>query len=301
LSIAAGLTYSQVVNWTTNVRKRNLKATVEKGKKPHHFLDFLFLADNREKRNDVRVHPVRRGRPKNKTNNRKAKSVSSHSRAHERPNEILTANHSNDSDCTISVVSSGMQGLLMGTSTVLDTPKTDFVSIGHFNPMHFDAANSPTPRFYPGFTLPKVTPPRGFYRSSDQRTLNNSSLLIRPMMDLPPVTENLDWSRTENMVDDVAMLQEITKEGLVTTPQRRCSDDDITISWDGSRLIEQITNIFKEEEYMNQMDVEDFDDQSLSVDDIEDIMGMDDCGNVGDNDMMRMLEERIISDIRYEV
>jgi len=50
LSEAAGLSYSQVVNWTTNVRKRNLKATVEHGKKPHHFLDFLFLADDREKR-----------------------------------------------------------------------------------------------------------------------------------------------------------------------------------------------------------------------------------------------------------
>ncbi len=44
------LSYSQVVNWTTNVRKRSLKATVEKGKKPHHFLDFMFLALNRESR-----------------------------------------------------------------------------------------------------------------------------------------------------------------------------------------------------------------------------------------------------------
>ena len=40
---------TQVVNWTTNVRKRNWKATTEKGKKPHHFLDFLFLADARDK------------------------------------------------------------------------------------------------------------------------------------------------------------------------------------------------------------------------------------------------------------
>jgi hypothetical protein len=45
-----GLTQSQVVNWTTNVRKRNRKATCENGKKPHHFIDFLFLAQDRESR-----------------------------------------------------------------------------------------------------------------------------------------------------------------------------------------------------------------------------------------------------------
>ena len=43
-----GLTSSQIVNWTTNVRKRNRKATCENGKKPHHFLDFLFLVYDRE-------------------------------------------------------------------------------------------------------------------------------------------------------------------------------------------------------------------------------------------------------------
>lgn len=43
-----GLTNTQVVNWTTNVRKRNRKATCEDGKKPHHFIDFLFLAHDRE-------------------------------------------------------------------------------------------------------------------------------------------------------------------------------------------------------------------------------------------------------------
>jgi Homeobox KN domain len=47
-----GLSQSQVVNWTTNVRKRNRKATCENGKKPHHFIDFMFLAhyDNEEDR-----------------------------------------------------------------------------------------------------------------------------------------------------------------------------------------------------------------------------------------------------------
>ncbi len=41
---------SQVVNWTTNVRKRNWKATVDKTKKPHNFIDFMFLALDRDER-----------------------------------------------------------------------------------------------------------------------------------------------------------------------------------------------------------------------------------------------------------
>ena len=42
-----GLSRSQVVNWTANVRKRNQKGTLE-GKKPHHFIDFVFLAQERD-------------------------------------------------------------------------------------------------------------------------------------------------------------------------------------------------------------------------------------------------------------
>ena len=39
-----GLSAQQITNWTTNVRKRNVKATTKGGKKPHHFIDFFFLA-----------------------------------------------------------------------------------------------------------------------------------------------------------------------------------------------------------------------------------------------------------------
>ena len=56
LSEETGLSHSQVVNWTTNVRKRNRKATLS-GKKPHHFVDFVFLAQDRDdkKRKSTRV------------------------------------------------------------------------------------------------------------------------------------------------------------------------------------------------------------------------------------------------------
>lgn len=48
LAERTGLSTSQVVNWTTNVRKRNRKAVLDNKKKPHHFIDFLFLVQERE-------------------------------------------------------------------------------------------------------------------------------------------------------------------------------------------------------------------------------------------------------------
>jgi hypothetical protein len=52
LAERTGLTTSQVVNWTTNVRKRNRKAVLDNKKKPHHFIDFLFLVQERENKKE---------------------------------------------------------------------------------------------------------------------------------------------------------------------------------------------------------------------------------------------------------
>ena len=287
-----------MVNWTTNVRKRNLKATVEKGKKPHHFLDFLFLADNRERKNSVQFKSARRGRPQKKKKNDKARNSALN------PFNActsLTWNNSDDSSLSVSTVSSGLQDLNLKTKPSFDTPKTGIVTASQ-TPINVDYLSTPGPRFHPGFIVPKVTPPRNLVRPTN-RPSTTSQATIFPTSDLPPVNVFLDWSVMDSAsVDDEVMLQEITKEGLVNTPQRRCSDDDITLSFDGSQLVDHISKIFIEQddfdEVMHDENSIDIDGQSLCADDLEEIIGMDECC---DSDVMRLLGEHIVSDVHFEV
>lgn len=76
LMAQTGLSQSQVVNWTTNVRKRNKKATCQGGKKPHHFIDFLFLVQEREKKQQQRVEQPSRKKQATPSSRRSVAMVS---------------------------------------------------------------------------------------------------------------------------------------------------------------------------------------------------------------------------------
>jgi len=49
LQMATGLEKDQILSWATNARKRNRKGTLKHGKKPHHFIDYLYLAERKQK------------------------------------------------------------------------------------------------------------------------------------------------------------------------------------------------------------------------------------------------------------
>jgi hypothetical protein len=91
-----GLSQSQIVNWTTNVRKRNLKATVEQGKKPHHFIDFVFLANDRERREAQGLEPLPvsvKGQPRRKKQKKAPKPASPPHQYHHHPADAAFRPH----------------------------------------------------------------------------------------------------------------------------------------------------------------------------------------------------------------
>ena len=250
MSVAAGLTTSQVVNWTTNVRKRNLKATVEKGKKPHHFLDFLFLANDRDKKaaqnSEVNKAPHQKSDTKRKHTTMAMRKKSTVAR-NPRKKSIMT-HESPYNDPVNAQLSSATR---YPTSLNPITPVTlmlQHAQQGNIN-RSFQAPMKScfVPQFQPGAynSIRQITPP---YFGQE---LNTPVYSTDVELDITPI------SLHENHIDEIAMdidtrkdnenelLRKITDEGLLSTPPRDEYDDD-TI-WDVAFASDvSMIDVFKE-------------------------------------------------------
>lgn len=247
MSKAAGLTKSQVVNWTTNVRKRNLKATVEKGKKPHHFLDFLFLANDRDEKGGMqqsRVSSSLRAMKKAPPRKKKGKKATP-----KRQSKIQKA--SNSSSTTVKndhnpivLQNATMFGHLNETlnpvtpiSTCLHQFSPSTVTTSSF---HAPMQGSFVPHFHPGaYTATRhFAPPRFDFQQNpffDVQSGTQDTQLDCADIDLSPiplcdinkinVPLTADIGAKEDIDQEVMKL--FTQEELVSTPPRHEEEDDM--------------------------------------------------------------------------
>jgi hypothetical protein len=91
----------------------------------------------------------------------------------------------------------------------------------------------------------------------------------------------------------------VTQNGLVNTPKRRGSEDDITIDLDDSQLMVQLSDVFKEREADNNMEVESntLDDcASLSTNDIDALMSCGEKDDLMNSDDIEMFGEGLAND-----
>ena len=286
LATATELTYSQIVNWTTNVRKRNLKATVEKGKKPHHFLDFLFLADSRDK-NESQGLLNRKKRSKQRARSSNRKRTSSF--------KLPTNNNYSGSY--------EAQTPSLNTPTSMQT-LTDTKSMNdpQFPTFHLSMSGS-TPSIHPGVMIPKVTPPR-MHPISTLPKLDSSYEF--PCPELPPSSiAFVGWPPLgDPIMDDKAMICEITKDGLVSTPKRRGSEDDISVDLEDCQLMEKLSNVFTEREDRDRgfALIENIDCRPFDLGELNRIVDPEDMkDDLGDADVMDLLGEEFVSDVEIEV
>ena len=220
------------------MRKRNLKATVEKGKKPHHFIDFLFLADSRDKKNtsdenhsSSTPERIKNDKVKSRTSANKRSGgkqlpgTRKYGGANAKKLENPTTGHPN-----------------------MKTPEMAIDS--HLSSVNWNVSSGSLPPLDPGNFLPTVTPPRMHPYSN----LPSHEVY----QDLPPVSDVLPSRQPEQVIitEDTRMLREITKDGLVATPPRRSSDGDSSIDLEDPRLLEKLQNVFQEREGTDPLELE---------------------------------------------
>ena len=291
-----------MVNWTTNVRKRNLKATVEKGKKPHHFLDFLFLADNRFKI-VVAPAPGSAGKARSKPRNALAKKGSA-LRKPPRAHHKLAPTKSNDSEQSIASASTALSTMTVKASNLksafnfhfdpfnmgaFETPRGVGEQL-HIEPVPFNYHATQIPPFHPAMAAPRVTPPRYYpfppiYPGLEAEMESRHSQIP---------TNHSCSTLQEAHFDDDALLYNVTKNGLVTTPTRRASEIDLTIDLDDTQLMAQLSDVFIEREYDDIMEV---DDASLSAADLDVLMAGVDKDDLMDSDDIELFGEGLADEI----
>lgn len=262
LTIATKLSRSQVINWTTNVRKRNLKATVEKGKKPHHFLDFIFLANDREMKalKGKDPEPDVNGIRKLPAGKKKAKRAPA--KKQQKVKNVKVTNKREKppvSEASIKALSSpaplpklpdpgpvNYRYAPLPGPTIPGTPMNMIMQqystpIHSQTPWNYHAPIQPSfvPYFHPGanVTTRQVTPPRFELQANMMNDAFGDYLDLKCAEDaFSPITLNdmdkIDISTT-GMENDVKkdfeqeVLQEFTQDGLVATPPRSENDDMI--------------------------------------------------------------------------
>lgn len=278
------------------MRKRNLKATVEKGKKPHHFLDFLFLADYRDKQgfrdgNHRVVHGGNRRKSAYTRSSVKGKDLdtlkasknnhaSSKTKDRIKRTKLEVDSENNEFPLLVSTnnppalvkfdginVSSNNEGIQSSFTTPMREQSLygDKYVFGSYPNLNSVLSFVPLPR--------QVTPPR----SSSVESIHaaEKDCFDDQLNNLPPVDEMLNWPEhdimSNRMVEDEPMSEDalvkiFTQNGLVSTPKRRDSFEMFK-DLDDDKFTAQLEHVFREKE-------EDL--MSISEDDLDVIMENDD-------------------------
>lgn len=245
---------SQVVNWTTNVRKRNLKATVEKGKKPHHFLDFLFLANDRDQKSLQGNQSVATSNNTEKPSVQKKKVKKASKKSQKTIKKTRQTNGKGRKNQSFpdpaSVQHTSIPGHLnpnwnpaTPVNTMMQQYSTPLFSapLSHRFPMQY----SFVPYFHPGaYTATRqITPPRFQFGEANVMKIK-SEKAVNPNYtenEISPIVFNDihkdDWSLAMEIDvdtdfekdDEKEAINTLTQEALVSTPPR-CEVDDMI--WD---------------------------------------------------------------------
>lgn len=261
------LTYSQVVNWTTNVRKRNLKATVEKGKKPHHFLDFLFLADDRDKNHHTENNDLKGNRSVRKRySSMKVITDTESFKPSKFPIQRCASVKAKERIKRIKIDDEKFFRDIPNLPSVLVPPPLEFIQGGHNEIIKSMNTNALVQR-----GLPIVTPPRTSITSNALKMLPHDQDAV--MDNFLPVDEMFYWSENnasvveDNTFTEEALVKQFTQHGLVSTPKRRDSLE-MFYDLDDKLLTTQLENVFHDIEHGSCEDI------SLSEDDLN--MAFDD-------------------------